>query len=135
MNFLASGEVRFNVIKFGKLNGENISAKFVEVQSELQLKARKGKMMKPQLTMETNVESFATQKKNKRVKKEKTKDEKWKKLVDDIVMHKNPKKIDEAECKTIDKVMLNEFDNCFPLFSMEILEVELPIQCFFEPPS
>jgi len=76
MNFLASGEVRFNVIKFGKLNGENISAKFVEVQSELQLKARKGKMMKPQLTMETNVESFATQKKNKRVKKEKTKDEK-----------------------------------------------------------
>jgi hypothetical protein len=76
MNFLASGEVRFNVIKIGKLNGENISTKFVEVQSELQLKARKGKMMKPQLTMETNVESFATQKKNKRVKKEKTKDEK-----------------------------------------------------------
>ncbi len=33
-------------------------------------------MMKPQLTMETNVESFATQKKNKRVKKEKMKDEK-----------------------------------------------------------
>jgi hypothetical protein len=76
MNFLASGEVRFNVIKFGKLSGENISAKFVEVQSKLQLKARKGKMTKPQLTMETNVESFATQKKNKRVKKEKTKDEK-----------------------------------------------------------
>jgi hypothetical protein len=27
--------------------------------------AKKGKMMKPQLTMETNVESFATHKKNK----------------------------------------------------------------------
>lgn len=37
MNFLASGEVGFNVIKIGKLNGENISAQFIEVQSELQL--------------------------------------------------------------------------------------------------
>jgi hypothetical protein len=69
MNFLASGEVGFNVIKIGKFNGENINAKFVEVQSKLWLKVRKGKMMKPQLTMETNVESFATQKKNKMVKK------------------------------------------------------------------
>jgi hypothetical protein len=83
----------------------------------LQLRARKGKMMIPQLTMETNVESFAAQKKNKRVKKEKMKDEKSKKLVDDIVMHKNPKIFNEVKCKTIDKVMLNEFGNCFPLSS------------------
>jgi hypothetical protein len=135
MNFLTSSEARFNVIKIGKLNGENIHAQFIEVQSKLQLRARKGKMMKPQLTMETNVESFATQKKNKRVKKEKTKNEKREKLVDDIVMHKNPKEFNEAKCKTIDNVMLNEFDNCFPLCSLEILEVELSVQHFFEPPS
>jgi hypothetical protein len=34
MNFLGSGEARFNVIKIGEFNGENISAQFVEVQSE-----------------------------------------------------------------------------------------------------
>ncbi len=55
--------------------------------------------------------------------------------MDDIVMHENPKFFDKAKCKTIDKVMLNEFNNCFPLCSMEILEVELTIQHFFEPPS
>jgi hypothetical protein len=49
----------------------------------------------------TNIESFATQKKSKRVKKEKTKIEKQNKIVNDVVMHKNPKNFDEAKCKTI----------------------------------
>jgi hypothetical protein len=35
MNFLASSEAGFDVIKIGKLNGENISAQFIEMQSKL----------------------------------------------------------------------------------------------------
>jgi hypothetical protein len=55
--------------------------------------------------------------------------------VDDIVIHKKLKEFDKVECKTIDKVMLNKFDDCFPLGLMEILEVELPSQHFVEAPS
>jgi hypothetical protein len=49
-----------------------------------------------------NVESSTMPKKSKRVKKEKTNFEKRKKIVDDVVMHKNPKDFNKAKCKTID---------------------------------
>jgi hypothetical protein len=50
----------------------------------------------------TNVESSITQKKRKRVKKEKTKTKIKENIVDNVVMHKNPKDFNEAKCKVID---------------------------------
>jgi hypothetical protein len=49
-----------------------------------------------------NVESSVTQKKRKRVKKEKTKTKIKKNIVDNVVMHKNPKDFNKAKCKAID---------------------------------
>jgi hypothetical protein len=60
MNFLDSVEARFNIVSIGNLNGENICAWLVMVQRELKLKAKHGKMVQPQSTLETNVDSFAT---------------------------------------------------------------------------
>jgi hypothetical protein len=44
----------------------------------------------------TSIESSITQKKPKRAKKEKTKTEKRKKNVDNVVKHEKPKDFDEA---------------------------------------
>jgi len=62
------------------------------------------------------------------------KDEKWEKLVDDIVIHKKLKEFDKVECKTIDKVMLNKFDDCFPLGLMKFLRLSYPFNILLKHP-
>jgi hypothetical protein len=54
------------------------------------------------------------EKKPKKVKKEKMKDEKREKIIDDVVMHKNLKGFNEVECRIINKAMSEKFDNFFP---------------------
>jgi hypothetical protein len=45
------------------------------------------------------------------------------------------KGFNEAKCQIVDKAMLDEFDNCFPLDFEAIPNVELFIQCSIEAPS
>jgi hypothetical protein len=83
----------------------------------------------------TNIANFAMEKKPKKVKKEKMKDDKREKIIDDVVMHKNLKGFGDIECRTIKKAISKKFDKFFPLELLVVLHVELPIQRFVEAPS
>lgn len=53
--------------------------------------------------------------------------EKRKKIVDNVVMHKNCKEFDEAKCKIIDKTMFEEFNDQGPLGSQAISDIKLVV--------
>ena len=47
LNFPSNIKVGVNILSISELNGENICIQFTIVQSELKLKAKKGKMVQP----------------------------------------------------------------------------------------
>ncbi len=125
MNFPTSIDVGFNLKNIGVVIGKNINVTFAIVESKLHLKS---KMVASQSIVVTNIANFVMEKKPKRVKKEKMKDEKREKIIDDVVMHKNLKGFNEVECRTINKVKSRKFDSFFPLELLAVLNVELSIQ-------
>ncbi len=69
----------------------------------------------------------------KKQKKEVTKKEKKKKMIDNLVMKKYPKGLDETKCKHVDESIRSEFSDYFPLGNKRIEGVKVLVDRFMLP--
>jgi hypothetical protein len=66
----------------------------------------------------------------KKQKKEVTIEEKKEKTIDNLVMKKYPKGLDEIECKHVDESIRSEFSDCFTLVNKPIEGVKVHVDKF-----
>jgi hypothetical protein len=65
---------------------------------------------------------------------EATIEEKREMTIDNLVMKKSPKGLDEIECKHVDELIKNKFLNCFPLGNKPIEGVKILVDRFLPLP-
>jgi len=69
----------------------------------------------------------------KNQRKEVTMEEKREKTIDNLIMNKYPKGLNEIECKNVDKSIKSEFSYCFPLGNKPIERVKVLVNKFMPP--
>jgi hypothetical protein len=70
----------------------------------------------------------------KKKKKKVTIEEKKEKTIDNLIMKKYPKSLEEIECKHVDELIKSEFSNCFPLGNKPIERVKVLVDRFLPSP-
>jgi hypothetical protein len=82
---------------------------------------------------QTNFEGSSIIRAPKKQKKEVTKEEKKEKMIDNLVMKKYPKGLDETKCKHVDESIKIELSDCFPFGNKPIERVKVLVDRFLPP--
>jgi hypothetical protein len=91
------------------------------------------KMVTTSTATQTNVEGSSVIRAPKKQKMQVTIEEKREKTIDNLVMKKYPKSLDEIECKHVDKLFKSKFSNCFPLGNKHVEGVKVLVDRFLPP--
>jgi hypothetical protein len=83
---------------------------------------------------QTNVEGSSIIRAPIKLKKEVTIEEKREKMIDNLVMKKYPKGLDEIECKNVDESIRNEFSYYFPFGNKPVERVKVLMDRFLPLP-